>query len=178
MPLIVFCGGPGVGKTSVITALHERGYACTSDSARALIRERLGQGLSPRPSPREFAEQLLEREKAQYRRHAGATWPVFFDRSLLDPLAMLHGQGNASAGVLQRLLTEYEYFPKAFIFPPWREIYVADAERDHAFEHVVAVHEGTAAWYRRCGYALIEVPRGTVEERCEFVLRQVRNGQD
>jgi predicted ATPase len=26
-------------------------------------------------------------------------------------------------------------------------------------------------WYLRCGYAVVEVPRGTVEARCRFVLR-------
>lgn len=173
MPLIAFCGGPGVGKTTVVTALHERGYGCTSDSARAIIQERLSRGLSPRPPPREFAEQILEREKAQYRSNAGATGPVFFDRCVLDPLSMLHQLGFLADDALRRLLAEYVYFPKAFIFPPWREIYANDAERDHTFEHVVAVHEGAAAWYRRCGYDLVEVPRGTVEERCEFILRHV-----
>jgi predicted ATPase len=173
LPLIACCGGPGVGKTTVIAALHQRGYGRTSDSARALIQERLQKGLSPRPSPREFAEQLLDREKAQYRSKADATQPVFFDRSVLDPLGMLHQLGVVSDKALRRLLTEYVYFPKAFIFPPWEEIYTTDAERDHTFEHVVAVHAGVTAWYRRCGYDLVEVPRGTVADRCDFILQHV-----
>jgi len=173
VPLIAFCGGPGVGKTTVITALRERGYGCTSDSARALIQERLSQGLSPRPSPREFAEQIFAREKAQYLSNAGATLPVFCDRCVLDALGMLHQLGVVSDKALRRLLTEYVYFPKAFIFPPWEEIYTTDAERDHTFEHVVAVHAGVASWYRRFGYQLVEVPRGAVVDRCDFILQHV-----
>jgi len=173
MPLIAFCGGPGVGKTTVIAALRERGFGGTSDSARAVICERLQQGLSPRPSPREFAEQILDRDRTQYQSVAGATRPVFFDRCVLDPLGMLHQLGALSDSALERLLSEYVYFPKAFIFPPWSEIYTTDAERDHAFEHVVAVHAAVVAWYRRCGYDVVEVPRGTVADRCDFVLRHV-----
>jgi len=173
LALIAFCGGPGVGKTTVIAALHERGYGCTSDSARAIIQERLKRGLSPRPPPREFAEQILDREKAQYRSVAGTSRPVFFDRCVLDPLGMLHQLGTLPDAAVERLLSEYVYFAKAFIFPPWEEIYTTDAERDHAFDHVVAVHAAVAAWYRRCGYDLIEVPRGTVEDRCDFILENV-----
>ena len=45
-----------------------------------------------------------------------------------------------------------------------------DAERDHTFEHAEWVYDITRAWYGRCGYQLIEVPRTSVEERCEYVL--------
>lgn len=172
MPLIALAGGPGFGKTTVIAALGARGYDCASDSARAIIQERTRRGLSPRPPPREFAEQILRRDTEHYRNKAGAIRAVFFDRCVLDALGMLHQIGLA-AGELQALLSEYVYFRTAFIFPPWEEIYTTDSERDQTFEVAVAVHVAATAWYRRCGYDLTEVPRGTVHERCDFVLQRI-----
>jgi predicted ATPase len=59
------------------------------------------------------------------------------------------------------------------VFPPWEEIYATDSERDHTFAHAVNVHTAVTAWYRNCGYDLVEVPRGTVQERCDFILQRV-----
>ena len=51
----VLCVAPaGSGKTTVIAALREKGYECAPDAARAIIQERIRQGLSPRPPAREF----------------------------------------------------------------------------------------------------------------------------
>jgi hypothetical protein len=87
MPLIALTGGPGSGKTAVITALRERGYDCVPQSARAVIQERLNGGFSPRPPAREFAEAVLPRDIQQYA-VADARQPVFFDRCILDALSM------------------------------------------------------------------------------------------
>lgn len=60
---------------------------------------------------------------------------------------------------------------QVFVLPPWKEIYLNDAERDHTFDHAEAVHNITREWYRRCRYRLVEVPKVTVPERCTFVLQ-------
>jgi predicted ATPase len=143
------------------------------DTARAIIQERLRLSLCPRPPAADFAEQILKREMEQYRRMASAPGLVFFDRCVVDALAGIDQVALATTFELQRLLEKYEYFRTAFIFPPWEEIYTTDAERDHTFAHAVAVHKATAAWYPRCGYDLVEVPRGTVQERCDFILERV-----
>jgi predicted ATPase len=173
LQLIALTGGPGAGKTTVTAALRERGYDCVSDSTRAIMQERISLGLSRRPPAREFAEQILIRETAQYRSKACAAGPVFFDRCVLDALGMLDQLGALSTMELQALLAEHSYFQTAFIFPPWAEIYAKDDERDQTFADAVAVHATVTAWYRRCGYDLVEVPRGTVHERCKFILQRV-----
>jgi predicted ATPase len=72
-------------------------------------------------------------------------------------------------------LSKYQYFPKVFVLPPWKAIYENDAERDHTFEHAESVNRIAQAWYRRCGYQILEVPMVSVDERCGFVLRELAN---
>ena len=76
---------------------------------------------------------------------------------------------------LNTWLSTYQYFPKVFLLPPWKEIYVNDAERDHTFEHAEWVNSITQEWYHRCRYQLIEVPKVSVDERCTFVLQALAN---
>jgi len=77
---------------------------------------------------------------------------------------------------LSMWLVKYQYFPTVFVLPPWKAIYVNDAERDHSFEHAESVNRIAQEWYRRCGYQLLEVPRVSVDERCTFVLEALANG--
>ena len=66
---------------------------------------------------------------------------------------------------------EYQYFPKVFVLPTRKAIYMNDPERDHTFEHVESVNTIAQEWYRRCGYQALEVPMVSVDERCTFVLQ-------
>jgi predicted ATPase len=173
MALVVITGAPGAGKTTLLQALSARGCTIVDDTARGIIRDRRERGLNPRPEPDEFRRQILEIEIENYERHAAGSRPVFFERGVVDALSPALGERE-----LERLLATYRYFPKVFVLPPWRAIYVTDAERDHTFEHAQWVDRVTRKWYRRCGYQIVEVPIGTVDERCEFVLRECARGAD
>lgn len=169
MRRVLFVGGPGAGKTAVLGVLAKQGYAVAADSAREIIRERRSQGLSPRPGPDEFARQILERDIAAYR---NASEPLtFYERGVPDSVGQLLACGAIDSAAGQRLLDDYPYEEPAFVFPAWEEIYDTDAERDHTFEHAVAVYEHTRSIYSEFGYRLVEVPKVTVEERAGFVLQ-------
>jgi predicted ATPase len=72
------------------------------------------------------------------------------------------------------MLARYRFHPTAFILPPWEQIYCGDIERDQTFDEAVALHGAIRDWYIECGYNLVEVPRDSVEDRCEFVLRTLK----
>lgn len=173
MTRVIVAGGPGVGKSTLLEALGARGYRSVGDHARDVIRERVSQGLPPRPEPRAFAAEVLERSIAAY---AGVRDDelVFFDRAIPDALGALYGEDALSDVELSHLLQAYPYDRRVFLLPPWPEIYVTDAERDHTFEHCRRVHAFLERWYPRCGYATIEVPCTAVTERCAFVLDALR----
>ena len=59
MSRILITGAPGAGKTTLLLALQARGYLIVGDTARTIIQDRRKRGLSPRPDPYAFAQELL-----------------------------------------------------------------------------------------------------------------------
>jgi len=170
MSRIVITGGPGAGKTTLLLALQARGYTVVGDTARAIIQDRRRRGLSPRPDPHAFFEEMLRMDIENFVRHAANPGPVFFERGVLDALCGIDGVTALSERELSAWLSKYQYFPKVFLLPPWKAIYVNDAERDHTFEHAESVGRIAHEWYRRCGYQVLEVPMVPVDLRCTMVL--------
>jgi len=149
------------------------GYGTVDESARAVIAERLARGESPRPGPLAFAQEILRRDAEKYAQHQqGSRW-VFFDRCVLEALAMAQDASPLPSGELDVLLRTYTFHRVVFVLPPWKAIYVTDAERDHSFEHVARVHAQLVTWYASCGYTLHEVPRLPAVERARYVLHAI-----
>jgi len=170
---IIATGGPGAGKTSLLTALASRGYESVPETARAVIKERMLRGLPPRPSPEEFARAILRVDVDQYERTRGMERLLFFDRGIPDALGMLHQAGTLTIEEAISYRSKYPYFPRVLVLPPWEAIYETDAERDQTFAESVRIFHSICEWYRKLGYDLLAVPHGTMEERCEFVLRSL-----
>lgn len=168
---VILTGGPGAGKTTLLTEFARRGFSTISESARAVIAERLARGESPRPNPAAFAREILRRDREKYFAQLADTRFVFFDRSPLEAVAMIHEVAPLSAMELEAAISEYSFHTTVFILPPWKEIYRTDTERDHPFTHAEHVHEPLIRWYGRCGYTLNEVPRVSVERRADHVLQ-------
>jgi predicted ATPase len=175
MSRIVVTGAPGAGKTTLLLALQARGYTIVSDTARTIIQDRRKRGPSPRPDPYTFAQEVLRIDIENFVHHAPSQGPVFFERGVLDALCGLDCVTPLSESELSAWLSKYRYFSKVFVLPPWKAIYVNDAERDHTFEHAERVNRITQEWYRRCGYQVFEVPMVSVDERCTLVLRALAN---
>jgi predicted ATPase len=175
MHRVVLTGGPGAGKTTLLAELARRGFSIVSESARAVIAERLARGVSPRPDPETFAREILRRDREKYFSLSPQTRWVFFDRSPLEALAMLNEVTPLPTHGLDAAISEYTFHPAVFILPPWQAIYRTDAERDHPFTHAEQAHDSLVRWYERCGYKVHEVPRVSVEKRAEHVLQILRS---
>jgi predicted ATPase len=175
MRRVVITGGPGAGKTTLLTALAARGYETVAESAREVIAARLTQGLAPRPEPAVFAREILAKDVAKYERSNGGERLVFFDRSAVEALAMVHEVSPLPEVELKEKLTRYSFYQTVFVLPPWQEIYVNDAERDHSFSHAVAVFQQLLRWYKKCGYVINEVPCFSVAQRVSHVLQAIAN---
>ena len=168
---ILLTGGPGAGKTAVLDVFRELGYDVGPDAAREIIRERKAQGLSSRPDPASFAQQILAREIDAYRM-AGKS-PTFFERGVADVAASLLGADAIDESEARRLVETFPYFHRVFLFPPWEAIYQVDEERDHAFDHALRVFEDIRRWYARFDYELVEMPFDTATARAQFILEEI-----
>src|SRR5215510_5098026 len=169
----VITGGPGAGKTTILNALAERGYMYVAESARAIIRERLASGLSPRPPLAQFGNAILHRDIARYRETRVTDRPVFFDRGIVDALGILDQQHALALREAEAYVRSFPYNRVVLLMPPWEDIYRTDAERDQTFAESVQVCEGLRTWYARWGYETIEVPRTAIDQRVNFILQTV-----
>jgi predicted ATPase len=169
----VITGGPGAGKTTILKALAARGFQCVPDTARVIIKQRKEAGLSPRPAPAQFGMDMLQADIAQYQGAAVHTDPVFFDRGVCDAVSFLYFHDLLSMAEVATYIKEYPYNEVVFLLPPWPEIYRQDTERDQSFAEAIAVYEILQRWYTQWHYQLVEVPRGSVEDRAAFILQTI-----
>jgi predicted ATPase len=169
----VITGSPGAGKTTVLRALAARGYMCATESARAIIRERLASGLPPRPPLAQFGHEILQRDIVSYRETRVTDHPVFFDRGIVDALGILDQQQGLSPEEVAEYVRSFPYNELVLLMPPWEAIYRTDSERDQTFAEAVQVCEGLRTWYARWGYETIEVPCTAIDQRVNFILQIV-----
>ena len=165
---IVIAGGPGSGKSTLLRALAESGEICYEETSRVLIREQLARAgrLVPWGDLSAFAQECSERMRAQLAdsaRHARC----FFDRGLPDLIGYL-SHGGQSAPDAWRTASR-AYASAVFFAPPWREIFVNDAERPQSFAEAQELSAHVRRAYVDCGFHLIDLVKSSVADR----LRQV-----
>lgn len=169
---VVVTGGPGAGKTTLVEALRNRGYACVPEAARAVIRDQVaigGSALHERDIEL-FAEIMLSWDMRNHREAAELPGPVFFDRALPDRVGYQIMRGLPVPPHVTAAVERFRYHPVAFVAPPWPEIYAHDEERRHDFDHALRAYEATIAGYTRAGYQPVDLPKVDVASRIAFVL--------
>jgi predicted ATPase len=163
--LFAVTGGPGAGKTTLLHHLQRMGHAIAHENARAVIRAEIAR-TGVRPTGGLFVQLVLQADVDAFHAAEGRT---FFDRSLVDAWATARLQGlhlrEADEAVATLRLNRL-----AFIAPPWREIYVQDAERIQTWAQAVSAYEGCAEAYEAADYRLMQLPRTDVATRAAFVL--------
>lgn len=170
---VIFSGAPGAGKTTLLNILAARGYHVVEESARAIIRERLGRDLPPRPAPRQFAADVMRRDIKNFHKALAQPDWVFFDRAIPDGMCMLDQVAPLGHRKIEVLAGCFAYRRQVFMFPPWAAIYCNDAERDQTFADATRVFRMLRDWYRQCGYEVLDMPLGNVDDRCDFVLKEL-----
>ena len=172
---IVFIGGPGTGKTTVLNKLKTLGYNCMPEVSREVTLQAQKEGIEQLflTEPLLFSEKLLEgREKQYLEASKNDSAIVFFDRGIPSVHAYMRYFKTEFPDVFIQKSKEYKY-TKIFHFLPWEEIYTSDNERYETFEESLIISTFLHEAYKELGYEIINVPFGSVEERCDFILNSL-----
>ncbi|WP_419211360.1 AAA family ATPase [Maribacter sp. X9] len=179
---IVITGGPGTGKTVLISSLEENGFYCFHEVIRTMTLEALNgkeftdELVNPIAfvnDSKSFNDQLLNARLNHFiEAQALEEKHVFYDRGLPDVLAYMdYFKQSYDQGFID-ICTENRY-DEVLILPPWEAIYVQDNERMEDFKQSCDIHDHLEAKYTELGYNPIEVPFGPIEERMRFVLQLI-----
>lgn len=168
-------GCSGGGKSTLLEALRERGYAVVEEPGRRIVHDELASDGSALPwiDIAAFARKALSVAIADWQNADGFDSWVFFDRSLIDAASALDHFANES--VLCELDGSHRYHRRVFLVPPWPEIFGQDEERQHTFEAAVEEYERLFAAYCSLGYKVTILPKTGVDERADIVLRALES---
>jgi len=168
---VVLTGCSGGGKSTLLAELARRGHGVRPEAGRQIVREQMqlaGDAL-PWVDPGKFVEFAASRLFHFFNTTHPQGRPVFFDRGLVDLTSFLELKKLAVPPALLRALSVYRFAETVFVTPPWREIYVDEAERSKSFDEACGEYDALVAGYRRAGYVLVEVPRVGVRARADFI---------
>ena len=173
--IVVIIGGPGTGKTSVINSLIEKGYCCYPEISRQVTIDAKAQGIDQLflEKPMLFSEMLLEGRKKQFTDALNEPSEiVFLDRGIPDVLAYMHFIGDSYPEFFDQACRDHIY-NSIFLLPPWEEIYQSDEERYENYDQAEEIYTHLVETYQKYGYNLIEVPKDTIENRVQFILKSL-----
>ncbi len=179
-PYYVITGGPGVGKTSILNELNQKGFTVVPEIVRELIKEQQatdGEAL-PWKNKRLYRDIMFDRCVESFESAMNdhkKEGPVFFDRGFLDALCYANLKGIPIKNNMKIMAETWRYNTSVFILPPWKEIYHTDEQRNQDWNEAVFTYNKMIQTYRTYQYDLVEVPKVSIKERADFILDYLRN---
>lgn len=173
----VVTGGPGAGKTGLITELARRGFHTIPESGRAIIREEMQRGGDALPwgDRMAYAERMLERDLRAYSAAQSLSGPVIFDRGIPDIMGYLSLCGLSVPPHVAAAAKAARYNARVFLAPFWDEIFTQDTERKQTRAEAEATCAVIRETYIALGYQITELPRADIATRADFVCKQLAN---
>ncbi len=166
-------GCSGGGKSTLLDALSNRGFATVSEPGRRIVEyEIVGDGKAlPWRNMKAFAMRAVEIARSDLESAQVHRGPVFFDRGLIDAAVALEYSCGPSLG--ETLGNARVYSEPVFLFPPWKKLFASDAARSHDFQAAVEEYHRIESGLNEFGYEVLVIPRLSVNERVEFVLDKI-----
>jgi predicted ATPase len=167
--LIVVTGAPGTGKTAILNAIAP-GMAHIREPAREVLAEQRAMGGkgTPESDPSLFVGLLLERSIEKHQAAVRDGRPVLFDRGVPDCVAYAHQLGG-DPKPCRKAAALFRYVGTVLVARPWEDIYTTDDERKMTFAATLPFQSLIEEAYLEAGYELMEIPRGPLHERVDFV---------
>lgn len=170
--LFIFTGGPGSGKTTLLAAAAASGLNVGQEAGRAIIQSQLAIGGPALPWADQalYSELMLDRDIQTHAAASASGAITLCDRGVPDIIGYRRLCGLPVAAHAAKAAELYRYNAAVFFAPPWREIYVTDAERKQDWAEAVRTFETLRDVYAELGYRIVELPKAPVAERLRFVM--------
>lgn len=132
-----------------------------------------GDGFSPEADQVDFDKLILNERIRLF--HAATDDITFFDRGILDGMAFFRFFHRDIPPLFTQTAKQYRY-DTVFYLPPWKKIYIRDNARQwHNFYEAKKLGQHHYDLYQEYGYTVITVPKGSTEERVNFILSHTIN---
>jgi predicted ATPase len=169
----IITGSPGAGKTTILTALRDRGYPVVGEAVTDLITRSRARGDDERWNRPDFIDAIVREQRRRERLPVppGAAAQVF-DRSAVCTLALARYVGHPVtpqlAGEIDRIVAGRIYQPRVF-FVRLLGFVTPTAARRITYEQTVRFERFHEEAYREHGFDLIDVPAGPVADRADLI---------
>jgi predicted ATPase len=175
----IITGAPGAGKTTILAALRDRGYAVVDEAATDVIarEQALGRDEPWRDAGFLDAITVLQRERREQPVPPAVTVQVF-DRSPICTVALAHYGGRPVTPVLarevDRIVAEGSYEPRV-LFVRLLGFVTPTAARRISLAESIAFERLHEQAYRSHGFELVDVPAGPLAQRVDLVDGYLRS---
>ncbi len=173
----IFTGGPGAGKTTVLSILHQDGFNVSEESGRKIIQKQLklkGDAV-PWLDKQSYASLMWKDSLKEYHAYQKDNGIVFFDRGLADTLGYCLLEDIPVSSSLYDSYRKMRYNSNVFLFPFWDEIYLNDDERKQDRIKAKETAKMMERVYTDLGYNVIKVPFLSPIKRSEWIKDAVKN---
>lgn len=173
MEKYVLTGGPGVGKTTLLNQLKQRGYYTVKEVSEGVIAEQQKKkgNLLPWIDVDRFEREVIKRQKRLEDKITGNT-VAFLDRGLADCIAYYRFYNSKVPEIIKKYTQEAGY-TKILILEPLRK-YKNTKIRTENEEESVRIHGLIEQAYKEAGYEIIKVPALPKKERVEWVRKTLK----
>lgn len=178
MKKFVITGAPGTGKTSIINHLKTKGYNCIDEISREIISEQIARNgeILPWKNLSAFSESVFKIRESQLLNCKNTL--IFFDRGIVDIDAYMKLGKLEIPKHLEKSIKKNRYNTEVFYTPVWAEIYTNDEERKESLDQAKQIENEILSSYTFYNYQLIKIPKGSVEERANFILSHIKKNRN
>lgn len=175
---VVITGGPGVGKTSIIRYLREKGYAVVDEAATDVIRRAINNGIhKPWESQEDFNDAILDLQ-CQRQEEIADGEVTFLDRSVVDTFtyALLSMGPTKSLKTMTdkvQATIDQQLYHQTVFFIDHLNTCENDEIRHENMDELHLIERRLEENYRALGFKIVRVGRDSVENRAKKILEHL-----
>ncbi len=176
----IITGGPGVGKTTLVNQLKEKGIFTVAEAATDVIQEDLEKNIKHPWAQPGFRKKVLHKQEERYQEAKNfSPMEAIFDRSQIDTLcfALYLGETPLAALVeaVRNIVIHCLYAPTVFLVEPL-DNYEETQIRSESPQEARRVGNFLAASYEALGFRVVPISAGSIEERTAIIMKKIHEG--